>query len=246
MLRHCLKAHGAAQHGGQLGIVSAGMGRPRKLVRKGMAGAEYRVQLSNNRHPRPLSPEQPALHAGTGRPGDLGNPQGGEGLQDPSGGADFLVAQLRMGQDVPAKGNELPQCDTTQDYRELISGFVRSCAVYAALKPRTEEPVLEGVQAFLEKNYQREFSMDELAQALNLSKSYLSTYYKSKTGTNLSDRIQFFRIQKAVELLADPKLRVVDIGAMVGISNVNTFLRQFKKYTGMTPKEYRIRKLSMQ
>lgn len=142
--------------------------------------------------------------------------------------------------------NELPQCDTTQDYRELISGFVRSCAVYAALKPRTEEPVLEGVQAFLEKNYQREFSMDELAQALNLSKSYLSTYYKSKTGTNLSDRIQFFRIQKAVELLADPKLRVVDIGAMVGISNVNTFLRQFKKYTGMTPKEYRIRKLSMQ
>ena len=94
--------------------------------------------------------------------------------------------------------------------------------------------------------YQREFSMDELAEALHLSKSYLSTSYKSKTGANLSDRIQFFRIQKAVELLADPKLLIGDIGALVGINNVNTFLRQFKKYTGMTPREYRLRKLSMQ
>ena len=88
--------------------------------------------------------------------------------------------------------------------------------------------------------------MDELSEALHLSKSYLSTYYKSKTGANLSDRIQFFRIQKAVELLADSKLRIGDIGALVGINNVNTFLRQFKKYTGMTPREYRLRKLSMQ
>ena len=142
--------------------------------------------------------------------------------------------------------NELPQCDTAQDYRELMSGFVRSAALCAAAQPRAEEPILEGVQAFLEKNYQREFSMDELAEALHLSKSYLSTYYKSKTGANLSDRIQFFRIQKAVELLADPKLRIGDIGALVGINNVNTFLRQFKKYTGMTPREYRLRKLSMQ
>ena len=142
--------------------------------------------------------------------------------------------------------NALPRCDTAQDYRELVSGFVRSVALCAAEQPRAEDAILEGVQAFLEKNYQREFSMDELAQALHLSKSYLSTYYKGKTGANLSDRIQYFRIQKAVELLGDAKLRIADVGAMVGISNINTFLRQFKKYTGMTPKEYRMNRLSGQ
>ena len=88
--------------------------------------------------------------------------------------------------------------------------------------------------------------MDELSEALHLSKSYLSTYYKNKTGANLSDRIQFFRIQKAVELLADPKLRIGDIGALVGSNNGISFLRQFKNNTGMTPREYRLRKLSMQ
>ena len=49
--------------------------------------------------------------------------------------------------------NELPQCDTAPDYRELMSGFVRSAALCAAAQPRAEEPILEGVQAFLEKNY---------------------------------------------------------------------------------------------
>ena len=142
--------------------------------------------------------------------------------------------------------NALPRCDTAQDYRELVSGFVRSVALCAAAQPRAEDAILEGVQVFLEKNYQREFSMDELAQSLHLSKSYLSTYYKSKTGANLSDRIQYFRIQKAVELLGDAKLRISDVGAMVGIGNINTFLRQFKKYTGMTPKEYRLNRLSGQ
>ena len=141
--------------------------------------------------------------------------------------------------------NQLPQCDTAQDYTELLSGFVRSAALCAAVGSKAKEPVLEGVQTFLEKNFQRDFSMDELAESLHLSKSYLSTYYKSKTGTNLSDRIQYFRIQKALELLEDPKLRVAEVGALVGINNVNTFLRQFKKYTGMTPKEYRMQKLLM-
>ena len=47
-------------------------------------------------------------------------------------------------------------------------------------------------------------------------------------------------------LLEDPGLRIADVGAMVGIGNINTFLRQFKKYTGMTPKEYRMNQRSGQ
>ncbi len=142
--------------------------------------------------------------------------------------------------------NALPRCDTARDYQELVSGFVRSAALCAAEQPRTEDAILDGVQAFLEQNYRREFSMDELAQTLHLSKSYLSTYYKGKTGANLSDRIQYFRIRKAMVLLEDPGLRIADVGAMVGIGNINTFLRQFKKYTGMTPKEYRMNQRSGQ
>lgn len=140
--------------------------------------------------------------------------------------------------------NQLLHCETTQDYLVLVGDFVARAAHAAAEHIPKDDAVLRGVRAFLEKNYQREFSMDELAESLHLSKSYLSTYYKGKTGGNLSDSIQFFRIQQAILLLQDKNLRIGEIGKLVGISNSNTFLRQFKKYTGMTPKEYRLEKLS--
>ena len=78
-----------------------------------------------------------------------------------------------------------------------------------------------------------------MASALAVSRSYLSSYYKSKTGLNLSDSIQSYRVEKAKELLKEADVKISDIGPLVGIPSSNTFLRQFKKCTGMTPKEFR-------
>ena len=101
--------------------------------------------------------------------------------------------------------------------------------------------LLNNVRRYLQENYRKEFSGEDLAEALHVSRSYLSTYYKSKTGINLNESIQIFRMQKAVELLQDPDIRVSDVGQLVGISSSNTFLRHFRKYTGTTPKEYRLK-----
>lgn len=75
-------------------------------------------------------------------------------------------------------------------------------------------------------------------EPLGVSRSYLSTHYKNRTGVNLSDSIQLYRVERATELLRDPSVRTGDVGELVGFVGKNTFLRQFKKYTGMTPKEY--------
>lgn len=132
------------------------------------------------------------------------------------------------------------KCLTSRDYIDAVVGYIRTAAAASDVQQDGEEDqLLRKVQQYLKENYHREFSGEELANALWVSRSYLSSYYKSKTGMNLSDSIQMFRIQKAVELLKDPLVRIGDIGPMVGIPSANTFLRQFKKYTGMTPKEYR-------
>lgn len=131
------------------------------------------------------------------------------------------------------------KCATSRDYTEAVVGFIRTATAASDVQEPEGDQILRKVQQYLKENYQRDFSGEELANALWVSRSYLSSYYKSKTGMNLSDSIQLFRIQKAVELLKDPSVRIGDIGPMVGIPSANTFLRQFKKYTGMTPKEYR-------
>lgn len=131
------------------------------------------------------------------------------------------------------------RCVAARDYTEAVTGFIRTAtAASDAREPETDQ-LLKKADQFLKDNYQREFSVEEMANALWVSRSYLSSYYKGKTGMNLSDSIQMFRVQKAVELLKDPEVKVSELGAMVGIPSPNTFLRQFKKYTGMTPKEYR-------
>ena len=131
------------------------------------------------------------------------------------------------------------KCATARDYTDAVVGFIRTATATSDVQEPEGDQILKKVQQYLKENYQRDFSGEELANALWVSRSYLSSYYKNKTGMNLSDSIQMFRVQKAVELLKDPTVRIGDVGPMVGIPSANTFLRQFKKYTGMTPKEYR-------
>ena len=155
----------------------------------------------------------------------------------------YAVSELMPNTErIPAVGsvyNHLAvRCKTAKDYCDTVLQFIRTC-VDGAVEVGERDILLKKVQRYLQENYQREFSGDEMAEALKVSRSYLSSYYKNKTGANLSDSIQLYRIQKAMELMKDPDIKISEVGAMVGISSGNTFLRQFKKYTGMSPKEYR-------
>lgn len=129
------------------------------------------------------------------------------------------------------------QCDSARSYCATVKDFIFEVSQAETL-PETEDPLLERTRQYLQENYHRDFSSEEMAAALGVSRSYLSTYYKNKTGINLSDSIQMYRVEKAMELLGDPTIRTGDVGEMVGFTGKNTYLRQFKKYTGMTPKEY--------
>lgn len=134
------------------------------------------------------------------------------------------------------------KCDSPAKYRAEVTDFVLRLSAQEE-SPESRDPLLSRVEQYLEENYSREFSSEEMADALYVSRSYLSTYYKSKTGMNLSDSVQQFRVKKAMELLRDRNMRVGDVGTAVGFISESTFQRQFRKYTGMTPKEYRMNQL---
>ena len=132
------------------------------------------------------------------------------------------------------------KCDTARSYYRTVTDFIFEI-VDKAETGEESDPLLERVRRYLEEHYQRDFSVEQMADDLNVSRSHLSTYYKNKTGINLSDSIQMYRVEMAMELLKDPAIRTGDVGEMVGFGGKNTFLRQFKKYTGMTPKEFQIK-----
>ena len=131
------------------------------------------------------------------------------------------------------------QCQTPEEYSQTVADYIRTMEQDTQSQVADEDQLLGRIQKYLQENYHKEFSSEEMAGALFVSRSYLSSYYKGKTGNNISDAIQEYRIGKAKELLRDPDVKIGEVGAMVGIPSPNTFLRQFRKYTGMTPKEYR-------
>ncbi len=83
------------------------------------------------------------------------------------------------------------------------------------------------------------FSIQEVADVLSLSGSYLSQYFKQQTGDTLTSYVASLRIRKACTLLETTAMPLQMISESVGYYNQNSFIRRFKQITGVTLGEYR-------
>lgn len=93
---------------------------------------------------------------------------------------------------------------------------------------------------YLKENYQKDISMEEVAKKVHLSKWYFSRIFKKEMGINYSEYVTSIRIEKAKELWKhDPTAKNYEIAELVGYTDVRYFSQLFRKFTGMTPSEYR-------
>ena len=93
--------------------------------------------------------------------------------------------------------------------------------------------------AYLEAHYAEKLTLQEVADACYVSQWHLSKLLNRYTKKSFYDLLTSCRVKKAKELLADPSLRIGDIGEMVGYADTAHFARVFKKVTGMSANEYR-------
>jgi len=98
---------------------------------------------------------------------------------------------------------------------------------------------IEVIKEYVIKNYMENLYLDSIADVMGISPKYLSHLFKLKTGINLTEYINAIRMDKAKELLSSTNLKIGAISAMVGIDSRATFLRNFRKYEGCSPNEYR-------
>lgn len=92
---------------------------------------------------------------------------------------------------------------------------------------------------YVERNYCKNITLQDIATQLHANQSYLSRLYKTCSGVNLFDDIQRRRIAKAKERLLASDWKVQAVAEYVGFEDSAYFSRVFKKETGMSPKEYR-------
>ncbi|MFI8684996.1 helix-turn-helix domain-containing protein [Rossellomorea sp. NPDC077527] len=104
--------------------------------------------------------------------------------------------------------------------------------------------IADALMEYIYSNYQRDISLTDLAEHFKLSASYVSTIFKEHTGENYKEFLNRYRVEKAKEILQTQNVKIQELSGMVGYNNVNTFIRIFKKYVGLSPGQYEKERLS--
>lgn len=99
--------------------------------------------------------------------------------------------------------------------------------------------IIDKINRYIHEHYAENLSRNEIAGVFYLTPEYLAKLYKKKTGMNLKDYINEYRIEKAKELLRSGDKNVSDIAEIVGFDNFSYFSTLFKKLSGLSPKEYK-------
>ena len=100
--------------------------------------------------------------------------------------------------------------------------------------------------AYINENYRREISLEEIAGVVNLSPSYFSKYFKSVTQVSFSEYLANLRLGNAVNDMLTHNATVSGAASDNGFANVKSFITQCKKVYHCTPAQYKKRLLAQQ
>lgn len=93
---------------------------------------------------------------------------------------------------------------------------------------------------YIEKNYDKSVTLDQLSEMAGLSKYYFLRLFKKITGKSLIDYINFIRVNKAAEMLKKTDKNITEVAFSCGFNDANYFSRVFKKYKGKPPSEIKV------
>ncbi len=98
---------------------------------------------------------------------------------------------------------------------------------------------LQRVKHFAERNVNNRVTLEDAAKLVFMSPKYLSRIFKEYTGVNFSQYKLNIKIIESKKLLTTKGLSIEAIAYHMGYQNLESFIRIFKKYTRITPAEYR-------
>ena len=93
---------------------------------------------------------------------------------------------------------------------------------------------------YMEQNYQRDLTVEELADVCKLNRSYFSKLFKETMGCPPQEFLIRMRLSKATELMKTSRSSIGDIAQLCGYPNQLHFSRALKKRYGISPREWRI------
>src|SRR5262245_59901576 len=112
----------------------------------------------------------------------------------------------------------------------------------ATSRHRAEPVQIWKARRFIEQHSTEELSLRKVAKMVGISANHLSEKFKQVTGVNFVEYVARTRFQEACRLLHEGDLRISDIAFATGFQSLSQFNRVFKRFSGKSPTQYRLKK----
>ncbi len=99
--------------------------------------------------------------------------------------------------------------------------------------------LVERVKKYIMARYNEDIQLNSIAESVCLSKNYVSQLFKQKMGMSIIEYVHRIRITKAKELMENTDQKIYEISDAVGYSDQHYFSSVFKRFTGLSPSEYK-------
>lgn len=137
----------------------------------------------------------------------------------------------------------LPIIINIDNFEQLRKWFIdkvtQACKNITSKHEEQTSGLICKAKSFIEENYQKDISLDDVSRSVDISPYYFSKLFKEETGENFIEYLTNIRIEKAKSLLVHSSMNIKNICVDTGYSDPNYFSRIFKKQVGVTPTEYR-------
>lgn len=142
------------------------------------------------------------------------------------------------------KGIGAINCSRAEKIDDIKGCFTSAVGEIIALMEKLrckadDNGVVNPVCRFVLENIDNGISLQSAADSLFMNKSYLSESFKQKTGISFIEYLTIVKMERARQLLADERLRAYEVAELLGFRDIEYFSRLFKKYSGLSPTEYR-------
>lgn len=135
---------------------------------------------------------------------------------------------------------QIQESKSIQLLADILGRLILSCSRAVARSDRQPNYIVIECQKYIREHYNQNLSLQIIADHIHINSSYLSRLYKKVTGESIIDVINKYRIEMAKKLLRNPASKVFEVAEAVGIETPAYFTHVFSKYTGMSPKEYKL------
>lgn len=138
-----------------------------------------------------------------------------------------------------SSGDHLITIAEIHTLEQLITTYEGAFSRMQDKKQQSADETIQTIKAYIDQNYHKPLRLDELAASFFLNKEYMGTVFHKKYGTTMSAYILQLKMNEAMLLLRQPELSISAVSRMLGYEDPAYFNRVFKKFTGLSPGQYK-------